>query len=377
MYNLTWRLLLLAAGVSTAASLFGAASQSEKPTDGAVFVMTNDATANEVISFGRTQYGLLAPGDHFRTGGRGSGGTGDPLQSQGSLSLSQDRSLLFAANAGSGTVSVFQVRDASLKLLDQADSGGSEPLSITQKGNFIYVLNGAAAGSVVAFEWDGRKLGKIPNSTSFLSATSAGGSSITISPDRKTLVVTERLTNNIDTFQIHPDGTLGPIVVNTSKAPGVFAASLAPDGAVLVSETGPANVSNAAAISSYSVMANGTISAISQSVPTLGAANCWNAVAPNGKWVYVSNAGSDSVSGFTIGNGGTLTPIGATVLGSNPAGSNNLDIAVSSDSSFVYTLNSGAGAIGIFAIQNDGSLVSLGEVEGLPKAAGFNGIAAL
>jgi 6-phosphogluconolactonase len=57
-------------------------------------------------------------------------------------------------------------------------------------------------------------------------------------------------------------------------------------------------------------MTNGTIAAISQSMPTLGAANCWNAVAPDGKWVYVSNAGSDSVSGFTIGNGGSLTPIG-------------------------------------------------------------------
>ncbi|HTA46715.1 MAG TPA: beta-propeller fold lactonase family protein [Bryobacteraceae bacterium] len=377
MYNLTWRVLLLAAGVSTAASLFGAASQSEKPTDGAVFVMTNDAMANEVISFERTQYGLLAPGDHFRTGGRGSGGTGDPLQSQGSLALSQDHSVLFAANAGSGTVSVFRVNGASLTLLDQADSGGSEPLSIAQSGNFVYVLNGAAAGSVVAFEWDGRKLRQVPNSTAFLSATSAGGSSVTISPDGKTLVITERLTNNIDTFQIHADGTLGPIVVNTSKAPGVFSARFAPDGALLVSETGPANAVNGSSISSYSVMTNGTISAISQSVPTLGAANCWNAVAPNGKWVYVSNAGSDSVSGFTIGNGGTLTPIGGTVLGSNPAGSNNLDIAVSSDSGFVYTLNSGAGAIGMFAIQNDGSLISLGQVDGLPKAVGFNGIAAL
>jgi 6-phosphogluconolactonase (cycloisomerase 2 family) len=377
LQNVIRRLLLLAAGVGTAASLFGATPDSRKRTDGAVFVMTNDATANEVISFGRTPDGQLVTGDRFRTGGRGSGGTGDPLQSQGSLKLSQDDSVLFAANAGSGTVTVFRVRGASLTLLDQADSGGSEPLSIAQNGNFVYVLNGAAAGSVVAFEWDGRKLGQIPNGTSFLSATSAGGSSVTISPDGKTLAVTERLTNNIDTFQIHPDGTLGPIVVNTSNAPGVFAASFAPDGAVLVSETGPANVPNSAAITSYSVTTNGTISAISQSVPTLGTANCWNAVAPNGEWVYVSNAGSDSVSGFTIGGGGTLAPIGATVVGSNPAGSNNLDIAVSSDSSFVYTLNSGAGAIGIFAIQNDGSLVSLGEVDGLPKAAGFNGIATL
>jgi 6-phosphogluconolactonase len=161
----------------------------------------------------------LAPGDHFRTGGRGSGGR--------SLSLSQDRSLLFAANAGSGAVSVFQVRGASLKLPDQANSGGSEPFSVAQNGNVVYVLNGAAAGSVVAFEWDDRKLGQTPNSTSFLSATSASASSITISPDRKTLLVTERRTNNMDTFQIHPDGTLGPIVVNTSQAPGVSSASFA------------------------------------------------------------------------------------------------------------------------------------------------------
>jgi 6-phosphogluconolactonase (cycloisomerase 2 family) len=339
--------------------------------------MTNDATANEVISYERSSDGQLFVGDRFETGGRGSGGVGDPLQSQGSLTLSKDHSLLFAANAGSGTVSVFRVRGASLKLLDQASSGGSEPLSIAQNGSFVYVLNGAAAGSVVAFAWDDRNLRQIPNSTSFLSGTSAGGSSITISPDGKTLVVTERLTNNIDTFQIRPDGTLAPIVVNTSKAPGVFSASFAPDGAVLVSETGPANATEGAAISSYLVSSNGKVSAISQSVPTLGAANCWNAIAPNGEWIYVSNAGSNSVSGFTIGNGGTLTPIGATVLGSNPAGSNNLDIAVSSDSSFVYTLNQGAGAIGIFAIQNDGSLISLGKVDGLPKAVGFNGIAAL
>jgi 6-phosphogluconolactonase (cycloisomerase 2 family) len=339
--------------------------------------MTNDATTNEVISYERTPDGQLFIGDRFATGGRGSGGTTDPLQSQGSLTLSQDGSLLFAANAGSGTVSVFRVKGASLNLLDQANSGGSEPLSIAQDGSLVYVLNGAAAGSVVGFRWDDRELRQIPNSTSFLSATSAGGSSVTISPDGKTLVVTERLTNSIDTFAINGDGTLGPIVVNASKSPGVFAAGYAPDGAVLVSETGPANVTNGSAISSYSVLGNGTISAVSQSVLTLGAANCWNAISPNGQWVYVSNAVSSTISGFNIGKNGALTPIGSTVVGVNPAGSGNLDIAVSSDNGYVYTLNSAAGTIGIFAIQKDGTLVSLGQVEGLPKAAGFNGIAAL
>ena len=352
------------------------ATDSRRSSSGAVFVMTNDATSNEVISYVRTPDGQLFIGDRYATGGRGSGGTGDPLQSQGSLTLSQDHSFLFAANAGSGTISVFRVRGASLKLVDQANSGGSEPLSIAQNGNLLYVLNGAAAGSVVAFQWDGRKLRQIPNGTSFLSGTSAGGSSITISPNRKVLVVTERLTNNIDTFKMKADGTLAPIVVNNSKAPGVFSAAFTPEGAFVVSETGVPNAADASAISSYTVMNDGTLSPVSQSIPTLGAANCWNAVAPNGEWVYASNAGSNSIAGFAIGKDGALTPIAATVLASNPVGSTNLDIAVSSDSSYVYTLNSGAGSIGIFAIQKDGSLVDSGQVEGLPKAAGFNGIAA-
>jgi hypothetical protein len=43
-----------------------------------------------------------------------------------------------------------------------------------------------------------------------------------------------------------------------------------------------------------------------------------------------------------------LTPIGATVVGINPSGSGNLDIAVSSDSKFLYSLNSENGTIGVF-----------------------------
>ena len=82
-------------------------------------------------------------------------------------------------------------------------------------------------------------------------------------------------------------------------------------------------------------------------------------------------------SGFTIGTTGALTPIAGTVVGINPPGSGNLDIAVSSDSKFVYSINSAAGSIGSFAIQSDGSLLLVNEIGGLPAAVGFNGIAAL
>ena len=44
---------------------------------------------------------------------------------------------------------------------------------------------------------------------------------------------------------------------------------------------------------------------------------------------------------------------------------------------FLYTLNSGTGSVGIYSVNSDGTLVSLGDIDGLPKAVGFNGIAAL
>jgi 6-phosphogluconolactonase len=362
-------------GIVAAATTLSARAQTARET---VFVMTNAANRNEVIAYRQSPDGHFSETNRYATGGRGSGGITDPLQSQGSLTLSKDHTLLFAANAGSGTISVFRVERSSLFLVDQVASGGSEPLAVAQFGSLVYVLNAAGSGSIVAFRTGfGGHLRQIDNSTTYLTADSTGGSSLSISPNGEFLSVTERVPNNIDTFRIHPNGTLAPIVVNKSTAPGVFAAGFASDGKLIVSETGPAGGVNESAISSYSILPNGSLSAVSQSVATFGNANCWNAAAPNGKWVYVSNAGSATISGFAIGQGGVLTPIAGTVVGTNPEGSTNLDIAVSGDSRYLFTLNSGTGTIGIFAIQSNGALTNVEEVGGLPESAGANGIAAL
>ena len=368
--------LTIMAGIGVLTPMMYAAESTTNA--GTVFVMTNAANKNEVTAFNRSYDGSFNEGNRYNTGGRGSAGVTDPLESQGSLTLSQDHSFLFAVNAGSGDVSVFRVlRNGFLFLTDKEPSGGSEPVAVAQRQNLVYVLNAGGPGRVAGFEFDQGQLRPIKNATAFLTANVTGGASITISTDGRFLAVTERIANNIDIFSIHPDGTLAPIVVNASPGPGTFSAAFAPDGKLIVSETGPAGAVNASAISSYSVLAGGTIAAVSQSVPTFGGANCWNAITPDGKHVYVSNAGSATISGFTIGQGGALTPIASTVVGTNPAGSTNLDITTSVDGKYLYTLNSGAGTIGVFAIQQDGTLTTIGEIEGLPKMAGFNGIAAL
>jgi 6-phosphogluconolactonase len=378
MLKVTRSLVMFAVGVGAALPTLVAA-QPNNPA-GAVFVMSNAADKNEVIAFERAANGTLGDSVSYDTHGRGSGGITDPLESQGSLTLSHDRSLLLAVNAGSGDVTVFNVhKSGALNFLSNTPSGGAQPSAIAEFNGLVYVLNSGGAGSLVGFRLDnGGRLDQIKNSTAFLTGTTTGGASLAFSPDGQFLVVTERVANNVDVFHIQPDGTLSPIVVNANPAPGTFSVAFAPEGVAIVSETGPAGATNGSAISSYKVNADGTVTAITHSLPTFAAGNCWDAITPDGRWVYTSNSGSDSISGFNIGKDGTLTPIGGTILGNNPTGSHNVDIAVSADGKFVYTINSQTGNIGVFAInQNNGTLTSLGQAGDLPKSVGFNGIAAL
>jgi 6-phosphogluconolactonase len=369
-------LLTIALSVGTITSTMYAA-ENLVGSSSAVFVMTNDTVKNEVLAYKRLYDGSFVLQGRFVTGGRGSGGTTDPLQSQGSLILSGDHSLLFAINAGSGTISSFHLLNGLPILIDQKPTGGAFPVAVAEHNGTVYVLNAGGNGAIVAFHTD--TLGllfQIPNSTTHLTATNSGGSSISVSPDGRTLAVIEKGPDNIDTFPITPDGTLGSVVINHSVTPGAFATVFTPNGQLIVSENQPGGT-DISSISSYAINANGTTTAISQSVPTFGDGNCWNAITPNGKYVYADNSATSTIAGYSVGSNGALTPLEGTIVGSYPAGAANIDMAVSADGKYLYTVNSGAGFVGIYSINANGTLTDLGEIEGLPKTVGFNGIAAL
>jgi 6-phosphogluconolactonase len=318
----------------------------------AVFVMTNSVEGNEIIAYSRAANGSLVERNHYATGGRGSGGTIDPLGSQGSLTLSEDRSLLFAVNTSTGDLSVFRVRGANLELAQVASTGGSAPVAVAQHGNLVYVINFAGNSNVVGFQLDetGHLIG-IPDSIRYLTATNTGPSSLAFSPDGHFLLVTEKITNNIDVFSVESDGSLSQPQVTPDPVPGVFDVVFSPDGAALIVQTGGSRNSSASSVSSYLVQAGGTLSPVTGSVPTLGTFACWVALTPNGQFAYVANSLSSTISGFAIDNSGDVTALPGTVVASLPTGSFNLDIAVSQDARYVYTLNSGTGTIGIFAVQ--------------------------
>ncbi len=344
----------------------------------AVFAMTNSVQGNQIIAYARAADGSLVERNLYATGGRGSGGTIDPLGSQGSLTLSQDRSLLFAVNAGTGDLSVFRVRGATLYLVQVASSRGSAPVAIAQYGNLVYVINFAGNSNVVGFHLDeGGHLIMIPDSIRYLSANNSGPSSLAFSPDGRFLLVTEKITNNIDVFSVQSDGTLSLLKVTPDPVPGLFDVVFSPDGAALIVQTGPAGSPLASSVSSYLVQGDGTLLPVTGSVPTLGTFACWVALTPNGQFAYVSNSLSSTISAFTIDSSGNVAALpSGTVVASLPTESFNLDIAVSQDAKYVYTLNSGTGTIGIFAVQPNGSLNLTGLASGLNAQDGNEGLAA-
>ena len=351
-------------------SLSAAAAASAQP--GVVYTLNNSPTGNAVLTFDRAADGTLAAAGAFPTGGLGSGGG---LSSQGALVLSADGRFLVAVDAGSNEVSVLRVRPGGLDLVATVPSGGDQPTSVTVHGDLVYVLNAGGSGNIAGFRFGrGGALTPIPGSTRTLSTGGSAPAQVEFSPDGRVLVVTERATNAISTYLVGPDGRAAGPVVNASAGATPFGFSFDQRGRLFVSEAF-GGAADASASSSYRLNRDGTLTLLSGSVGTTETAACWLIVTNSGRFAYVTNTGSGTVSGYAIAADGSLTLLDADgrtgVIG---AGSGPIDAAFDVASRFLYTLNAGTGSISAFAVLADGSLEPLAGATGLP--AGAAGLAA-
>jgi len=340
---------------------------------GAVFTETNGAAGNAVVAFSRAIDGSLTYAGTFTTGGNGIGGTNDPLASQYSVLLDgEDNRLLFVVNAGSNNISVFRVDGATLSLVGTASSGGTLPTSLAFARRTLYVLN-AGSNSIAGFDVaeDGT-LTPNAGASALLGAGASGGAAIKVSPDRQFLVATEKGSQTIDVFPIGAAGNLGTPVRSASVGVTPFGFDFVNGDALAVTEAGTA------ATSLYSVARDGTLRVDAPSVSTNGqAAPCWVIATTNGRFVYTANAGSGTISGYSVGARGALELLDASgVSGSTGAGSSPLDLDLSRGDHFLYVLESGAGRIGAFAVSANGSLTPLAGIGGLAAQHGFQGLAA-
>ncbi|HEV2381802.1 MAG TPA: beta-propeller fold lactonase family protein [Terriglobia bacterium] len=341
---------------------------------GAVYAMTNQTSGNSVVAFNRASGGALSVVGIFPTGGLGFGSGNDPLGSQGSLVLSDDGHFLLAVNAGSNNISVLQAGPLGLKSVGTFSSGGTEPVSLALYKDLVYVLNAGGTPNITGFELNpnGTLRMLAGSSRPLAGGTAAGPAQVGFTPDGSFLVVTEKNTNLIDTYRVLDSGlTAGPIS-NVSSGTTPFGFTFGRSGTLIVSEAagGPGGTS---ASSSYQIRASGELSVISASVGDTQLAACWAVTTNDGRFVYLSNTGSGTLSSYAVGAGGMLTLLNAA-SGVTGSGTVPLDSAITSNSEFLYVLDDGTGAVSGFRIESDGSLTALAGVAGLPS--GSQGIAA-
>jgi 6-phosphogluconolactonase len=363
------RHLALAAVLAACALLVTAAPAMASDDDrrgGAVYTLTNSTSGNAVAVFDRAPDGSLTAAGSVATGGVGSGAG---LGSQGALVLDDQR--LFAVNAGSNSISALRVGSGGgVRLTDVAGSRGANPISVTVRGHFVYVLNAGNAttpANIHGFLALFGELVPLPGSSRPLSTDSPGPAQIEFTPNGRHLVVTEKDTNRIVTYRVGLFGYASGPNAQPSAGETPFGFAFDPRGRLIVSEAF-GGATDASVLSSYRIASNGTVSAIDPNVATTETAACWVVVTKNGRYTYTTNTGSNSVSGFSIEADGGLTLLDAD--GRTAAtGATPIDAALSRDSRFLYTLNDGADEIQAFEVAADGSLDDLGSVGGLPASA--------
>lgn len=338
---------------------------------GAVFTATNDADANAVVVFRRSARGHLRFLDVVPTGGAGSGGG---LGNQRGLVLDRSGRHLLAVNAGSDSLSLFGVTPRGLRLLDVADAGGVQPISVTVDGDLVYVLNAGDGGSISGFTLgeDG-SLTPLAGSTRPLSGTATGPAQIAFTPDGEHLVVTEKATSTIVTYAIGDDGLPGDPVVTPAEGVTPFGFDFGHRSRLLVSEATGGDA-GASTVSSYAIEPDGTLQPITSALATGQSAACWLVATGNGRFAYTTNTGSDTVTGLSVGRDGSLALLsedGVTAA----AGDAPIDADFSRNDRYLYVLDGGDDAISVYRVRADGSLETLQTVEGLP--ASVNGLAAL
>src|SRR6266404_4794963 len=276
-------------------------NQSGEGGDGprAVYTLTNQVAGNAVAVFNRSADGTLTAAGTIATGGTG---TGAGLGSQGAVALSDDGRRLFAVNAGSNDVSVFDVGPAQVSF-----SPDGRRLVVTEKNTSlldVYAVdaNGAAGAR-----------------TSF---TSAGGTpfGFAFGPRQVLLVSEAAAPGSASSYVV---GQAGDLRVASGS---VLTHQGAPCWAVVTNDGRFGFTGNGSgSVSGFSIAADGSISLIDPNGASalIGAGVNDIALSSNSRYLYVlQTGGAQAIHAFRIERDGHLAPLGP--VGGLPAGTRGL-----------------------------------------------------
>ncbi len=290
----------------------------------------------------------------------------------------------YATNFDSDSVSQYQIKnDGTLMPLTAAGSVGTDhqpfSISVEPTGEFVYVSSWNSS-SVSQFQIgaDGT-LSKIGTSSV---ATGSNPNSVTIDPFDKYAYVANLGDSTLSQYKIGVDGQLIPMATPTVPS-GNNPATIVidPTGHFAYAgnfgtnaKTPPAGPST---ISQYLVsQTDGSLTAMNGAAATAptGSGPVAIVIDPSAKYLYVANLGDNNVGQYTINTDGTLTPLltvtatqGTVPSGHQPAG---IAIAKIGAAHYVYVANQGDGTISQYTVGSDGGLTPMATAD---VAAGGTG----
>jgi 6-phosphogluconolactonase len=336
----------------------------QQPTNytasGAVYVQTN-AAPNEVIAFRRAADGSLDRIDSVATGGDGD--DSPHLTSQGSVVLTGDGQHLLVTNAASDDISVFSVAsDGSIELRERVRTGAG-PKSIAEHDGLVVVLNTGEPG-LASFRLDAEGITAVEGGSQTLDTSHADPAQVAFSPDGSMLVITERATDSIVTYQVTSEGTFGDSSTIASEGPTPYGFAFTSDGILVVTEAFRAE-KGAAAASSYAIE-DGSLVVRTSSVGNGRSEICWAVITPDDRFAFTTNFADGAVSRFAIDPDGSLSLDDATA-GISVDGMPGLrDEDLTSDGRFLYAIDADGGRIYGWSVEAEGALEPVGSWNDLP-----------
>jgi 6-phosphogluconolactonase (cycloisomerase 2 family) len=180
------------------------------------------------------------------------------------------------------------------------------------------------------------------------------------------LVVTVKGTNAIYVFPVSEDGSVDTPTITQAPGPALpsfFGLTFDKQEHLLVTELfgSSASIPNkaAGAVSSFTILDSRHLLPISSHVPDFGTAACWIALEPKtGKYAFVSNNLSATISSYSVGSNGSVTLLNGSAA--TPSGPNDLATATEGGKSFLYVVAAGSGTVGAFKINlTNGVLTAL------------------
>jgi DNA-binding beta-propeller fold protein YncE len=270
----------------------------------------------------------------------------------------QAQPFVYVANGGSNGVSQFDALGGPLVPLTPATAAaGGDPtgVAVSPDGKSVYVTN--FVDNTVS-QYDVGAGGALTPKTPATVATGMGPLGVAVSADGASVYVANINDNTVSQYDVGPGGALTP------KNPAAVASGNAPFGVAVSPDGKSVYVTNRAVpccpmVSQYDVGAGGSLTPKTPATVATAGFPTGVAVSPDSKSVYVTNTLAtphvlgNTVSQYDVGVGGALTPKtpDAAVAGSAPRG-----VAVSPDGTSVYVTNSADNTLSQYDVGAGGAL---------------------